>query len=363
LKPILAMDLRPVLRQTHAAWQTGLARVLARPQFILGPEGEAFDQEFAAATGAAHSVGVSSGTSAIELSLRDAGVQGEVLTTALTAPFTAVAIQAAGCTPRFADIDPETLQIDAADAADRISRRTRALLPVHLYGQLSPIAVLSTLARARQLVLIQDACQAHGLRCGGRPLTSFSHYVCYSFYPTKNLGCLGDGGAVATNRAAVARRLRRSRDGGRIGQVAVGAGVNARLDEVQACYLRAALPHLLHWNAQRARLAAIYDQALSGCSGVTLVCRDRNSVHHLYVIRAKRRDQLRRRLADRGIGSGVHYPVPLHLHPAFAAAQQKKGSLPHAERACREIVSLPLWPGMSESDALRVAETVRGFYR
>ena len=159
------------------------------------------------------------------------------------------------------------------------------------------------------------------------------------------------------------RSLRRFRDGGRVGQTAFGPGTNARLDEINACYLRAALPHLSKWNAQRARLATFYDQALSDCPGVTLLRRDQDSVHHLYVIRAQRRDRLRSYLDGRAIGTGVHYPVPLHLHPAFAAARQKKGSLPHAEKACGEILSLPLWPGLSTSDALRVAESIRSFYQ
>ncbi len=362
MKPIPTMNLKPAIEQTHAAWQNKLKTILAAPQFILGPEGDGFEREFAEATGATQCVGVSSGTSAIELSLRDADVRGEVLTTALTAPFTAVAILAAGATVRFADVQPGTLQIDAADAANRVTRRTRALIPVHLYGQLSSIETFRAIAADRKLVLIQDACQAHGARLGGRALTSLSDYVCYSFYPTKNLGCLGDGGAIATNRVSVARRLRRARDGGRKGQVAMTRGVNARLDEVQAAYLRAALPYLNEWNARRAKIARLYDQALAGCPGVRAVSRDENSVHHLYVIRVKRRERLRRHLASQSIGTGVHYPVPLHLHPAFAHAKQRKGSLPHAEKACREILSLPLWPGLTDDDVLRVAESIRGFY-
>jgi dTDP-3-amino-3,4,6-trideoxy-alpha-D-glucose transaminase len=356
------MNLKPAIAQSQAAWRAGVLQMFTGSQFVLGPEGAAFEPEFAQATGARHCVSTSSGTSAIELSLRDAGVSGEVLTTALTAPFTAVAILSAGATVRFADIDPETLQIDCADVAQRVHRRTRALLPVHLYGQVVAIEELQKLAADHKLVLIQDACQAHGARRRGRALTHFSDYVCYSFYPTKNLGCLGDGGAVTTNQARIAGRLRRFRDGGREGQVAMPPGVNARLDEIQACYLRAALPHLTNWNAQRAKLAGFYDQALADCPGVRLIRHGGDSVHHLYVIRAQRRERLRRYLAERCIGTGVHYPVPLHLHPAFAVAGQEEGSLPHAEKACREIMSLPLWPGLSETGALRVADSIRRFY-
>ena len=253
--------------------------------------------------------------------------------------------------------------MDPADAAQRLSKKTACLLPVHLYGQVGPVDRWAALARERGLTLVQDACQAHGALFRDNALTSYSDYVCYSFYPTKNLGALGDGGAIATNRSGVHRRLRLWRDGGRNGHhVSIAPGMNSRLDEVQACYLRAALKHLKRWNRERARLAMLYDDALADCPGVTLVRRDENSVHHLYVIRAHRRERLRRALASQGIGTGVHYPVPLHLHPAFENARQKKGSLPHAERACREIVSLPLWPGLKDSEVFRVAEAIRKVY-
>ena len=349
------VNLKPQLQQTAPEWRANLRRLFVRGQFILGPELRAFEEEFAARTGGRDAVGVGSGTSAIELALRDARVSGEVLTSALTAPFTAVAIRAAGCEPRFTDIDPETLQMDPDDAASRVRSKTRALVPVHLYGQPCALDRLRKLG----LPLIQDACQAHGARYRGEPLTAYSAYVAYSFYPTKNLGCLGDGGAIVTNSPAAAKRLRMARDGGRDGdQVSHVAAVNSRLDELQCCFLRAFAPHLEEWNAQRARIAAIYDEELSGCPGVGLVRRTADSVNHLYVIRAERRDQLRKYLARHGIGSGVHYPVPLHRHPAFA----QRIRLPHAERAAGEVLSLPLWPGLKESAARRVAACLRKFY-
>lgn len=316
--------------------------------------------EFAAALGGKFSVGVANGTAAIELCLRDAGVtSGEVITSALTAPFSGVGIRAAGAMPKFADIDPETLQIDATDAAARIMSRTKALMPVHLYGQPCELGRFVKLARKYKIPLIQDAAQAHGARFNGRPLAAFSKYVAYSFYPTKNLGCMGDGGGIITDNAASCDRLVVLRDGGRHGdQVAHSFGVNSRLDELQCCFLRAFLPHLGEWNAHRALIASIYDEELHGCPGVRLVKRTEGSVHHLYVIRTERRDALREYLSARGIGTAVHYPVPLHKHPAFA----QKGSLPHAERAVTEIVSLPLWPYLKESAARRVAGQIRKFY-
>jgi len=364
---IPAANLQRALEATRPDCQARLEEMFARSQFILGEQVAAFEREFAAHLGARYAIGVGTGTAAIELSLRDAGVSSarqEVITSALTAPFTGVAIVSSGARLRLADIDPDTLLLDPGDVENRLTRRTAAIVPVHLYGNPCPMDRFAALARARRLVLVQDACQAHGARYRGRPLTDYSPYVAYSFYPTKNLGCLGDGGAIVTDRATVNRRLRSLRDGGRRGgQVAVTAGVNSRLDEMQACYLRAFLPRLAEWNAQRAITAALYDGALRDCPGVRLPVRSPASVNHLYVIRAARRDRLRDRLARHGIGTGVHYPVPLHLMPAFRDCGLRRGDLPHAERACREILSLPLWPYMTMSEALEVAEQVRRFYR
>ncbi len=353
-------NLRPLLRATSREWRVNLQRLFKRSHFILGAELRAFEGEFAAALGGEFSVGVANGTSAIELCLRDAGVTGgEVITSVLSAPFSGVGIRAAGAIPRFADVDPETLQIDARDVESRIASRTRAIMPVHLYGQPCELDQFVKLARRHKIPLIQDAAQAHGAKFDGKPLAAFSRYVAYSFYPTKNLGCMGDGGGIITDNAAARDRLIVLRDGGRHGdQIAHSFGVNSRLDEMQCCFLRVFLPHLEEWNAHRARIASIYDEELRECSGVRLVKRSAGSVHHLYVLRAQRRDQLREHLAAKGIGTAVHYPVPLHKHPAFA----QKGSFPHAERAVIEIVSLPLWPYMKESMARRVARQIRRFY-
>jgi dTDP-3-amino-3,4,6-trideoxy-alpha-D-glucose transaminase len=357
------VNLRPALAASRPVWQARLNALLERAHFVLGEEVAGFESTFASYLGATHCVGVGSGTSAIEISLRDAGVRGEVLTSALTAPFTAVGILAAGASVRFADVDPETLQMDPDSAGNRLTKRTAAIVPVHLYGQPCAIDRFAALAKQRRLKMIQDACQAHGARFAGKPLTAFSDYVCYSFYPTKNLGCLGDGGVIVTNRATIDRRLRQWRDGGRKnGQVSLVPGVNSRLDEIQACFLRVFLNHLTEWNRQRAEIAALYDEALAGCSAIHPVRRDADSVHHLYVIRVPRRERLQRYLTGLGIGTGIHYSAPLHLHPAFAAAKQKKGDLPHAEKACREILSLPIWPGLAHSEVLRVAEAIRRFY-
>ena len=357
------VNLRWTLDQTQKAWRENLERMHGRSHYILGPEVAAFEPEFAAALDAKHAVGVSNGTTAIELCLREANVKGEVITSALTAPFTGVAIQAAGATPVFADVDPETLLIDPKSAEKRIGKRTAALLPVHLHGQPCDLNHWRILARAAAVPLVQDACQAHGATWKGKPFSSYSPYVAYSFYPTKNLGCLGDGGAVVTSSPRIDQRLRQLRDGGRKNgeQVARITGINARLDEMQACYLRAFLPQLRAWNEQRAKLAALYDEAFANCGAVRPVHRLTGGVVHLYVIRVRKRDPLRQHLAGLGIATAIHYAVPLHLHPAFASAKQKRGDLLNAERAAKEIVSLPLWPGMTEAAIGEVSQAVKKF--
>jgi dTDP-4-amino-4,6-dideoxygalactose transaminase len=364
--PIPVVNLRPQIEQTREQWTLRLEEMFARQQFILGDQERAFEGEFAAAMGAQYAIGCGNGTDAIGLCLREAGVTNErqeVITSALTAPFSGIGILSAGASPRFADVNPDTLQIDVEDAGNRITKRTAALLPVHLYGQPCALQRFVKLARDRKLVLVQDAAQAHGATVDDKPLAAFSPYVAYSFYPTKNLGALGDGGAVVTNRKGAAARLRILRDGGRKGgQVTYLPGVNSRLDEMHACYLRAFLERLADWNNDRRRTARLYDNGLAGCGGVTLVKRGPESVCHLYVIRARKRDALRQHLAARGIGTGIHYPVPLHLHPTYRVAGLRKGDLPHAEKACRELVSLPLWPYLEESAALRVIDEVRKFY-
>jgi dTDP-4-amino-4,6-dideoxygalactose transaminase len=355
-------NLRPALEETRIHWQSNLDALIERGHYILGPEVERFEKRFARAMGAKEAIGVSSGSTAIELCLRDARITGEAITSALTAPFTAVSIVAAGATPKFADVDPETLQVDADDLGNRIGKKTRALLPVHLYGQPCAIDRIITLSK---LPVIQDACQSHGARWHDhRAFSEFGDYVAYSFYPTKNLGCLGDGGAIVTNRENTAKRLRQLRDGGRRPgtQLAATSGINARLDELQACFLNAFVEKLEDWNARRKNLASRYDAALLGLDGVRPVKTHVCSVRHLYVVRAAKRQKLREHLLSKGILTGIHYPVPLHLHPAFAGARQKRGSLPHAEKACREIVSLPLFPHLEAEAVDRVAAEIRKFY-
>ena len=353
------VNLRLLLIATERQWLVNVRDVFERSQYILGQEVDTFERELAAAFGAKFAVGVGSGTSAIELGMRAAGLGGtkaEVLVPALTSPYTAQAVLAAGCVPRFVDVDPETLLLDPAAAEARITKRTRAIVPVHLYGQPCPAPLRSG------LTIVHDACQAHGGSYAGKPFTRTADAVAYSFYPTKNLFCLGDGGAVLTDSKRIAAQLRLLRDGGRRNdQISRIPAVNSRLDEIQACCLRAGLTKLIEWNADRVKLAEAYDAMLAGCPGIHPVKRAVGSVCHLYVVRAKRRERLRKFLADRGIATGVHYPVPLHLQPAFHGCGQKRGDLPVAERACRQILSLPLWPGMEISAVEQVAAACAEF--
>jgi dTDP-4-amino-4,6-dideoxygalactose transaminase len=350
-------DLRPVLSRAAAAIEENLAAMHASGRYILSEQVRSFEAELAQAFGAGHAVGTGSGTTAIELCLRQAGVvrRGqEVIVPANTSPFTAQAVLSAGASLRFADVDPDTLLLTAESAERAWTPRTAAVIAVHLYGRACDLAGLKRLCEERGAVLVQDACQAHGLRIGGRPLTDFSPYTAYSFYPTKNLGCLGDGGAVLTTSVDIAAELKRLRDGGREDdQLARVAAINSRLDELHACYLRALLPHLEHWNQHRSRIAAVYDGMLQSPT------RGLDNVHHLYIIRARNRDQLRAELLAEGIQTGVHYPAPLHLHPAFASPEHPPGSLPHAEAACGQVLSLPIGPHIDESLAERIAESVR----
>lgn len=357
------------------AYQRALNRVLSSGKLILGPELAAFEREFAAFCAARHCIGVGNGTDALQMALRLSGVSpgslAEVITTPLTASFTAHAIVAAGGRPVFADVDPRTLLLDPAAVADKVTRGTAALLPVHLYGQVCDLDALRRISRKGGLALIQDAAQAHGSTFRGRPLAGFTEISCYSFYPTKNLGALGDGGALITNSSGVSQRARLFRDGGRTGShVARVEAVNSRLDELQAAFLRVHLAELERWNRHREKMAALYDELLAEAAleEVAPVSRARHSrsCFHLYVIRVSGRGgrpALRNHLARAGIETGLHYEHPLHLQPAFRRFGYRRGDFPHAERACREILSLPMHPFLKAEQARRVVSEIRKHFR
>ena len=360
--PFLSMH----LREDAADVQAAIARVVASGWFVLGPEVERFEQEFAAACGAAHAVGVGTGTDAIALSLMALGIGpgDEVITSPVSAAYSALAIQMAGATPVFADIDARRLTV-APEAVERvITARTRALLPVHLYGQAADMSALSAIASRHGLAVVEDCCQAHLATAQGMPVGTIGAAGAFSFYPTKNLGALGDGGAIVTNDGALAARLRRLRNGGQTKQYEhLEFGVNSRLDEMQAAILRARLPRLAGWTATRRRLAALYREALADAViAVPPEC-DGGHVYHLFVVRAGEgpdaRTRFRQHMEQRGIQTLVHYPVTIPAQPAFA--DLPLSSCPQADAFCRQVVSLPLNPGLDEATVRTVAAAAGEF--
>jgi dTDP-4-amino-4,6-dideoxygalactose transaminase len=349
------------LSEDSAAVRAAIDRVIASGWFVLGPEVEAFEAEFAAACGAEHAVGVGTGTDALALVLRALGIGpgDEVITTPISAAFTALAVLMTGARPVFADVDDQ-LTLDAAAVAAAVNARTRAILPVHLYGQPAAMAAIEQIASTYHLAVIEDCCQAHLATCGGRPVGTIGVAGAFSFYPTKNLGALGDAGAVVTNDRALADRVRRLRNGGQSERyVHVDAGVNSRLDELQAAVLRARLPYLAAWTARRRALAALYRSSFTGSAVTLLAERDSGHVYHLFVVRADDRRALQRHLRDRGIETLIHYPVPIPRQPAFAS--ELASPCPRAERACGEVLSLPLHPSLSEADVRHVSAAIADF--
>lgn len=338
-------------------------RVIERGWFILGPELTAFEDEFAAASGARFAVGVGTGTDALALSLRALGIGpgDEVITSPLSAAFTALAIMMAGATPVFADLDPDRLTIDPDATAAAITPKTAALMPVHLYGQPADMPALEAISRRHNLALIEDACQAHLATSTGRPVGTFGVAGAFSFYPTKNLGALGDAGAVVTSDASLAERLKRLRNGGQTDRYRhVEFGVNSRLDEVQAAVLRARLAFLPAWTARRRQLAARYRHALGGAPVVVPPELESGHVYHLFPVLAADRRALEAHLAERGIGTLVHYPVPIPHQPALAGIPS--APCPVAERVAREVLSLPLSPALPEADVDLVAAAVHAWH-
>ncbi|MGE3704275.1 MAG: DegT/DnrJ/EryC1/StrS family aminotransferase [Vicinamibacterales bacterium] len=352
------------LREDGPAVREAIARVVASGWYVLGPEVEAFEHEFAAASGAAHAVGVGTGTDAIALILRALGIGpgDEVITSPLTAAFTAMAIVMAGARPVFADIDPERLTIDPAAVSAAITPRTRAIVPVHLYGQPADMSALAAIAARASIPLVEDCCQAHLARANGRPVGTIGVAGAFSFYPTKNLGALGDGGAIVTNDGELAARVRRLRNGGQQARYDHReCGVNSRLDEIQAAILRARLPRLADWTERRRVLGRAYRESLDGCPTVGIPPElDPGHVYHLFVVLAHDSDHrtaVRRHLASCGIETLVHYPVALTDQPAFAAG--RPSPCPKSVDICGRVLSLPLHPGLAVVDVRDVAAAVR----
>jgi dTDP-4-amino-4,6-dideoxygalactose transaminase len=342
-----------------------IEKVLRRGDFILGQDVELFEAEFAAYCGAKHAVGVDNGTSALELILRAYGIGAgsEVITVANTFMATALAIEAVGATLVLVDIDPVTYTLDVAQVVQAITPRTRAIIAVHLYGQPADMAPLLEIARQRGLIVVEDACQAHGAYYQGRRVGTWGDAAAFSFYPAKNLGAYGDGGMIVTNDDQVAHAARMLRNyGQRQKYHHEVVGYNRRLDTLQAAVLRVKLPYLDEWNAARRQHAKRYAARLAGSGiGLPIEATGRESVYHLYVIRTKRRDELQAYLQRHGIATGIHYPLPIHQQRALARLGYGTGAFPLTERAAQEILSLPMYPELTSAMIDYTAATIHGF--
>ncbi|MEJ5308888.1 MAG: DegT/DnrJ/EryC1/StrS family aminotransferase [Anaerolineae bacterium] len=341
-----------------------VARVLRSGWYILGPEVEKFEHEFARYCQAAYCVGVANGTDALEIGLRALGIAAgdQVITVANAGMYSTTAIRAIGAVPVFAEIDPYTLTMDPAALEAAITPRTRAVVVTHLYGRAADIEQLAACARRHGLALVEDCAQAHGAAVAGRRVGSWGDVGCFSFYPTKNLGALGDGGAVLTNDAQVAERARQLRQYGWVRKYdsRVAGGRNSRLDEIQAAILRAKLPYLDGWNQARRQLAAQYKAGLDQQPlQLPAAALPEAMIFHLYVVRTAERDRLRRALVEQGIGCDVHYAIPDHLQESCADLGYGKGALPQTELAAEQVLSLPCFAELTAAEVEQVVVAVR----
>jgi dTDP-4-amino-4,6-dideoxygalactose transaminase len=356
-------DLRAQYLAQKADIDAAVARALESGWYILGKEATAFEEAFAAYCGVGGCVGVNSGTDALHLALRACGVGpgDEVITVAHTAVATVAAIRMTGATPVLVDITPDIYTMDPDAMQDAISPATKAVIPVHLYGHPAPIEEIAAICARRGLWLIEDCAQAHGATHGGKRAGSFGQLACFSFYPTKNLGAIGDGGAVVGSDESLLAKVRLLREYGwtpTTRYVSQVEGVNSRLDELQAAVLGARLAHLEADNAARRTLAAHYADLLPPDVVKPVERPGCRHVYHLYVVRVPERDRVRARLAEAGIGTAIHYPVPVHMQPAYRSGAVVARGLHATERAADEILSLPLHPALTEEQVRKVAEAV-----
>jgi dTDP-4-amino-4,6-dideoxygalactose transaminase len=359
------VDLGAQYRNISTEITEAISKVLRESDFILGREVSLFEEEFASFCQAKWAIGVDSGTSALELALRayEIGPGDEVITAANSFIASALAISHAGAKPVLADVDADTFTMDVAAVEKAITPRTKAIIPVHLYGQPADMDPILQLAQRHRLVVIEDACQAHGARYKGKRTGSLGHAAAFSFYPGKNLGAYGDGGAVVTSDSAVAKRLEMLRNyGQREKYQHMFRGFNRRLDTLQAAVLRIKLKHLEEWNEARRQHAKSYSRLLAQ-TGIVVprASAASESVWHLYVIRIDQRDALKEHLATRGISVGIHYPIPIHLQPAYRDLGYQHGDFPITEVYARQILSLPMYPELKPEIICRVAETISEF--
>jgi dTDP-4-amino-4,6-dideoxygalactose transaminase len=357
------VDLSCQHREIEAEVHEGFHRIMQSGAFVLGPPVREFEEAYARFSEVEHCVGVANGTDALELALRALaiGPGDEVILPANTFIASALAVVRTGASPVLVDCEPDFLLIDVAQAAARIGPKTKAVMPVDLFGQLPRMEELERLAREAGIALVEDAAQSQGASRLGRAAGSFGQIAGTSFYPGKNLGAYGDGGAVLTRSQELADRLRRLRNyGSEVKYQHPEVGFNSRLDSLQAVVLNAKLARLRGWNVLRQEAAARYDALLAGNEEVTTpgTMPGNEHVWHIYAIRVSRRDKVLAALLDAGIGAGIHYPTPLHLHGALSDLGHSEGAFPVAERAAAEMISLPLFPGISEDQQSEVAEVL-----
>ncbi|HEX4546694.1 MAG TPA: DegT/DnrJ/EryC1/StrS family aminotransferase [Candidatus Acidoferrum sp.] len=367
-EPVPQLDLAAQYAAIGSEIRTAVERVMASQQFVLGREGAAFEEEIAKLCGVAHGVGLASGTDALILALRVCGVSAgdEVLLPSFTFVATGSAVSALGAKPVFADIRPETYNLDPRELERRVTPRTRAIVVVHLYGLPADLDPILEFARARKLPVIEDNAQAIGASYKDRKTGSLGDAGCLSFYPTKNLGAYGDAGMVVSNSPQFAERIRTLRNHGQTGKyVSSEPGWNSRLDEMQAAILRVKLRHLLNWQNARRSNAAEYTRLLQQIPGVMPPAEPEGyeHVYNQYAIRVEKRDELQRYLGERKIGSTVYYPQPLHLQPLYASLGHKAGDFPHAERAAQEVLSLPMYAELRKEQIAQVAESISSFIK
>ena len=356
------LDLKAQFRAIGPELQAAVSRVLESGSYVLGQSVEAFEQEFAAYCGTRHAVAVNSGTSALHLALLAAGIgaEDEVVTVPMTFVATVAAILYAGATPRFVDVEPDTWTMDAAALEGAITPRTKAIIPVHLHGRMAEMDRILEVARARGLIVIEDAAQAHGAEYGGRRAGSLGDLGCFSFYPGKNLGACGEGGAVVTDSADMAQKMRILRDWGQAERYHhVLRGFNYRMDSIQGAVLAVKLRHLEDWTEARRRVALHYDALLAGTAvGRPAAAEGREHVWHVYAVRTRERDRVRQRLGECGIATGIHYPIPVHMQPAYADLGYGPGSFPISESFAAETLSLPLFPELTRGQIELVCGTL-----
>ena len=356
------LDLKAQYRSIKPEIDAALERVLDSCQFVLGPEVAAFEQDFAKYCGTSECIALNSGTSALHLALLAAGVGrgDEVVTVPFTFVASVAAVEYAGAKPVLVDIDPRSFTMDPAGIEGAITSRTKAILPVHLYGQPVDMDPIMEIARRHGLVVIEDAAQAHGAKYKGKPVGSIGDLACFSFYPGKNLGAYGEGGAVTTNNVELARIVRMLRDWGQDRKYHhVLRGFNYRMEGFQGSVLGVKLRHLEAWTEARRRIAEHYNQLLANCDVQTPEQMPwAHHVYHVYTLRIEDRDGMQSALAEQGVQTGIHYPIPVHLQPAYADLGYRTGSFPRAEAAAKQVLSLPLYPELSDKAVTEVAAAV-----